>query len=151
MNITMRKFLAVVNTGLALYCGWLAGFIVFFSMAMSHESERLTLWIGLVVLVLVLTFSVVAGWLIALKKHDSHVIKFLAFLPVPFYVYVCYMLISSELEYRYNRSRDCSNFYSEKDRRTIIKCEQLKNGKKTDVIYYEDVTTGKRLEPPMTP
>ena len=145
----MRILLAGINTGIAIFVGWLIGFGLYFSIAMSTGLMYLTYSVLLCLLILLLLSSVVAGWLLTLKKSDSLFVKFLAFLPVPFYLYTSYMSTSSELNYRYGENNGyCNEVFPKEYERPLLRCTQVKKGVTTGVIFYKDPTTGKRVNPP---
>ena len=136
----MKILLAGLNTGIALFVGYWTGFSLLFGIAMSNDSKHLLSWILLVLLVLLLVASVSAGWILALKRCDSISYKVFAFLPIPYYLFFGYMLISNELSYRYSNDRGyCNEQFIEEYGRRMLLCHQVKNGISTGVIFYKEL------------
>jgi hypothetical protein len=137
----MKILLAMLNTGLALFVGYWTGLGLLFSIATLSGSRHLLSWILLVLLVLLLAASVFAGWILALKRYDSIRYKIIAFLPIPYYLFFGYMLISNELSYRYSNDRGyCNEQFVEEYGRRMLLCHQVKNGIETGSIFYKELS-----------
>ncbi len=149
MKITLKTFLALLNTGAAIFFGWFSIFLSLIEIGTSSNATHQYFWNLIILVIVILTGSIISGWLIALKSYHSFLLKFVAILPVPFYLYFSYSLISRELNYRYSdNDYYCIEMFSNEYERPIFQCEQLKKNVGTGVIFYKDPITGKKLAPP---